>query len=378
MWTSFRKTTISILKASKRPILIFGNGVKTYAYTVAGGITSDLNSIDIDFPATTVKGITYLNGATYVMQPGGQIWNSVVNSVSVNGDWGPLNFIASQIEPDDGVFLSKQLVYLVAFGQWSTEVFFDAGNTSASPLGPVNGSKISYGCKVATSVQKIDDRLLWISATQSAGIQVSILSELNHTVISTKAIDRLLQSANLTTVYSLQLKINGHSFYILTLKDSNLTLVYDIVEDQWHQWTDEDGNYFPFVAYTYDASGNHVFQHETDGGLYYVDIDYYTDAGEKIVVDIYTPNFDANTARRKHLNIMKFYGDQEVGSILHVRSSDNDYKDWSNFRPVDLSLKTPMLTNCGTFVRRAYHFRHWSNTPLRLQAVDVQYDLGTL
>lgn len=366
----------SILGAT--PKLVFGNGAKTYAYTVAGGITSDLHTIDIDFPAETVPGIVYLNGATYVMQPTGQIWGSVVNSVDQAGDWTALNFIAAQIEPDDGVFLAKQLVYVIAMGHWSTEVFFDAGNASGSPLGNVQGSKISYGCKLAESVQEIDDRLFWVSSTRSAGIQVSMLEQLNHQVISTKPIERLIQGADLSEVFSLRLKINGHSFYVLTLKSANITLVYDISEGLWHQWTDENGNYFPYVAYTYTADGRHLFQHESNGKMYYVDMDVYTDAGAKIISDVYTPIFDASTTRRKHLNIMRFVGDQETGSTLHVRYSDNDYRNWSNFRSVDLSQPSPMLTNCGTFMRRAYHFRHWANTPMRLQAVDVQYDLGTL
>jgi len=58
--------------------------------------------------------------------------------------------------------------------------------------------------------------------------------------------------------------------------------------------------------------------------------------------------------------------------------SDDDYQTWSNFREVDLSKNRPMLTNCGTFRRRAYHFRHQSNTPLRIQAVELMIDLGTL
>lgn len=366
----------SILGAT--PKLVFGNGKKTYAYTVAGGITADLHTIDEDFPAETVKGIVYLNGATYVMQKGGQIWGSVVNSVDQPGDWSALNFIAAQIEPDDGVFLAKQLVYVIALGHWSTEVFYDAGAPEGSPLGNVQGSKISYGCKSADSVQEIDDRLFWISSTRSAGIQVSMLDQLNHQVISTKPIDRILQSSDLSTVYSLRLKISGHSFYILTLKDVNITLAYDISEGMWYQWSDANGNYFPYVAYTYTSDGKHVFQHEGSGKTFYVDAEVYTDAGSKIIADIYTPLFDANTTRRKHLNIMKFVGDQERGSVLFVRCSDDDYRTWSNFRQVSLSTSSPMLVNCGTFTRRAYHLRHWSNTPLRLQAIDVQYDLGTL
>lgn len=360
------------------PKLIFGNGKKTYAYDPVGGVTTDLNTIDADFPAETVKGIVYLNGATYVMQPTSQIWGSAINSVSVAGDWTPLNFIAAQIEPDPGVALHKQLVYIIAFGEWSTEVFFDAGNPTGSPLGPVQGSKISYGCENADSVQRIDDRLFWLSSSQTAGVQISMLEQLNHQVISTKPVERLLQNADLDVIYSWQLKIDGHSFYVITVKNSNFTLAYDVSENLWFQWTDTNGNYCPIVASSYDSENRHILQHESNGKMYYADSTYYTDGGDKIFVDIYTPNFDANTRRRKHLNIMEFVGDQETGSLLHVRCSDDDYRTWSNFRTVRLDKKRPILTNCGTFSKRAYHFRHWSNTPLRLQAVEVSYDLGTL
>jgi hypothetical protein len=343
-----------------------------------GTVSPDLHSIDVDFPVACVKGIVYLNGATYVMNSNGEIWGSVPNSVDVDGDWSAINFIAAQIEPDDGVYLAKQLVYVIAFGQWSTEVFFDAGNPTGSPLGPVQGSKISYGCASADSVQEIDDRLFWISSTKSAAIQVSMMDQLNHQVISTDPIDRLIQSSNLTQVQSLQLKINGHNFYILTLKDINITLAYDIKENLWHQWTDANGNYFPYAFYAYSADRHHVLQHESNGNLYYADTDYFNDDGAQIVVDIYTPVFDANTRRRKHLKIMTFIGDQETGSIIEARCSDDDYGTWTNFRKVDMSLKNPRLIDCGTFTKRAYHLRHRSNTKLRLQAVEVQYDIGSL
>lgn len=343
-----------------------------------GTVSPDLHSIDVDFPLSCVKGIVYLNGANYVMDSYGQIWGSVINSVDQAGDWSAIDFIAAQIEPDDGVYLAKQLVYVVAFGQWSTEVFFDAGNPTGSPLGPVQGSKISYGCASAESVQEIDDRLFWISSTKSAGIQVSMLDQLNHQIISTKPVDRLIQASNLNQVMSLQLKTDGHSFYILTLKDINVTLAYDISENLWHQWTDTNGDYFPFESYTYSADHHHVLQHDSNGGLYYADVDYFNDNGSQIIVDIYTPNFDGNTRRRKHLKVMTFIGDQESGSVLDVRCSDDDYSTWTNFRRVNLSLKNPSLIDCGTFTKRAYHFRHRSNTRLRLQAVEVQYDIGSL
>lgn len=361
------------------PKLVFMNGVK--AYTTNGlTVSLDLHTIDADYPILAVKGIVYLNGAMYVMDPFGQIWGSSINSVDQPGDWTATNFIAAQSEPDAGVALAKQLVYIIAMGQWSTEVFTDAGNPIGSPLQVVQGSKISFGCANADSVREIDDRLFWISSTKSSGTQVSMLDQLTHQVISDPYIDRLIQSSNLTQVISSQLKIDGHSFYILTLKDVNLTLVYDIVTKEWHIWTDTNGNYFPISDYTYSLGNphRHFFQHESNGQVYLVDSIYYNDAGAKIFRDIYTPKFDANTTRNKQMSLLRFVGDQITGSAVYVRWSDDDYQTWNNFRKVNLERKVAELIDLGTFRRRAFHFRSWSNTPFRMQALDTQYDIGVL
>lgn len=360
------------------PHLILGNGAKAYAYATGSGLSADLHSIDSDYPATTVKGFAFLNGPIYVTQPQAVVWGSAVNSVSQAGDWDPLNFIMAQIEPDGAVFTSKQLVYVVVLKQWTIEYFFDAGNATGSPLGPVQGMKVSYGCAHADSVQKINDILFFLSIDQTACLQVSQLDRGSHKVVSTPSIDRLLADKNITTIYSWQLKINGHSFYVLTLKEGNLTLAYDITEDLWFQWTDSDGNYFPIVASAYDNAGRHVLQHESNGQLYYISQQNYKDLDQPIYVDIITPLFDAGTSRRKQLKMMKFIGDQVTGSVMQSRYTDDDYQSWSNWRAVDMGAKSPMLLDCGTFIRRAYHIRFIKDLPFRLRAIDIQYDMGTL
>jgi len=50
------------------PKLIMQNGTEGYAYDDTSGITATLHSINANYPASTVKGLVYLNGATYVMQ----------------------------------------------------------------------------------------------------------------------------------------------------------------------------------------------------------------------------------------------------------------------------------------------------------------------
>ncbi len=367
----------SILGAT--PKLVINNGKKTYAYTVGGGLTSALDVIDVDFPSLTVKGPVYLNGTLFVMNTSAEIWNSAVNDITNVTSWGALNFIASQAEPDAGVALAKQLVYVVAFNEWSTEFFYYAGTPSGSPLGVSQGSKVTHGCLNADSVQSSDDQLFWLSTSKEASKpQVSMLDQGTHSIISTPAIERLLNGCTTSNVYSMHLKLDGHSFYVLTFPIDNLTIVYDIKEQLWHRWTDAYGRYFPYVSSTSDSSGNIILQHEENGSIYYFNSSYYTDDDEAMAVDIYTPIFDANTVRRKILNSLTLVGDQTVGSVVQVRHSDNDYLSWSNFRTLNMGTRCPTLGKCGTFKRRAYHLKHRSATPMRLQYADVEYDLGTL
>ena len=357
------------------PKLVFGNGIAAYTYDSGAGI---VEITDGDFPATFVKGWAYLNGVTYVATATAHIQGSDTNDPQ---NWDPLNDILAQIEPDQGIGLAKQLVYVAIFKQWSTEVFYDAGNAAGSPLGPVQGAKVNYGCVSSDSIQSIDGILIWVCTNQSASSQIIKMDGLKAEIISTNPVERLLDNADFDTVYSLQLKNEGHRFYILTAKDSNLTLVYDLDEKMWSQWTDEDGNYWPFVASTYDATTlRHQFQHETDGRIYLVNENYYTDAGEIITVEVVTPNFDGEVDRRKQMNRLTFVADLVEGSELQVRVNDHDYDPdkWSNWRTVGLDKKLPMLSNCGTFIRRAHQFRQQKPTAFRLKAINMQIDLGTL
>lgn len=352
------------------PKLILGNGVKGYTYNVASGL---LLIADADFPATFVKGWAFLDGTLYVMDTDGGIHGSDINAPDT---WDALNKILAQIEPDRGVALAKQLVYVIALKEWTTEVFYDAGNSTGSPLSPVQGAKLNYGCMTSDSVQNMDDVLLWVATNTQTSPQIVKMEKLAVTVVSTKPIDRLLSGMDFTTIYSWQFTEEGHRFYVLTSVVSNLTLVYDIDENLWYQWYDTDGNYIPIVSSTYRAPQVHLWQHRTNGKTYKASRTYTSDDGSLFSAEIITPNFDGGTRNNKTLTMLEVVGDQTQGSFIDLRCSDDDYQKYSNFRRVDMSKKHPRLTDCGTFSKRAYHLRHRCNTPMRLEAMEMLLLLG--
>ena len=358
------------------PRLQLGNGVGSYNYDTSAGLVAMTGA---NFPTSPVKGIAYLDGTTYVMDVTASIRGcTTINDPTVWTD--VLNRISAQIEADNGVALAKQLVYVLALGQWSTEVFYDQQNATASPLGPVQGAKINYGCANANTVQEIDGALLWVATNRGAAAQVILLDNLKPTIVSTKAIERLLGEADLSSMYSFGIKYEGHRFYGITLVTKNITLVYDMTDKMWMQWTDANGNYWPIVSTTFSTSLGRILQHATNGKLYRFDVSYTTDDGVLFPVDIYTPNFDGQSKRRKALSMLEIVADQTEGSILQVRHNDHDYTQdkWTNFRSVNLNQRKPFLQSEGTFLRRAYHFRHFCNTRFRVKAVELQMDTGVL
>lgn len=360
----------SVLGAT--PKLVLGDGVKAYTYETAGGL---VQITDADFPTAFVKGFAYLDGTLYVMDANANIKGSDINDPTA---WDALNTIQAQIEPDRGVALAKQLVYVLALKEWTTEVFYDAANPTGSPLSPVQGSKINFGCMSADTIQEIDGILFWAATNRTSGVQVVMVDKLTPRIISTKPIERLLDEINYTDVRSWSFRHDGHIYYGLTFITSNRTFVYDAREDAWYQWADTDENYFPIVSATFDASLNHYLQHGTNGKTYDVSDTQYTDDGSLITVDVVTPNFDGGTRRKKNMTSMEFIGDQVTGSVINVRCSDDDYQSWTNFRNVSMANKRAFLTGCGTFRRRAYHLRHRKNTAFRIKAAEMQLDLGTL
>jgi hypothetical protein len=331
------------------------------------------------FQAALVKGQAYLDGTTYVMTPKARIYGSEINDPVT---WEPLTFLTAQIEPDPGVFTAKQLAYVVAFKGWSTEFFYDAGNAVGSPLGSVQGAKLNHGCRSPGSVQDMGGVLIWISQTREGTIGVQKLEGLKAQAIGTPAVERLLQDHDhdTTEIYSVSFKLGGHRFYVVSFKQSNFTLVYDLTTDLWAQWTDSNGNYFPFVSATYTTNQEVLLQHETDGKIYTIAQDLYTDAGTPFSWELYTPNFDGGTKKIKYLHRIDLISDQTQGSVVEVRSNDWDFNParWTNFRSVDMGKKRPNLLNMGSFRRRTMHFRQRCDAPLRLQSVELQIEVGDL
>ena len=379
------------VSAGTPPIILFGSGATVeggppgalapVAYYMTAGIPilSTLTPGTNNFPYLTVPGFVYLDGYTYVMDIGGTIWQTATQNQVTN--WSNTAYISAQSDSDLGVQLARQLIYVVAIKQWTTQFFYDAGNATGSSLSPVPGALFNVGCLSSDTFAELDGELFWATQSKQGTYEIVQVVNLQLTVISTPGVERQLDLGPGGMFYALAYQHAGHRFYIITNTVTNVTMVYDIGEKLWHLWTDYQGNFYPVCARTVDPDGNEWHQMAATGNVYEMkaDYEYPNDSGNIVPVDIYTPNFDAGTDRGKALNMLFVNADQTPGSELYLRCSDDDYTNWTNFRKVDLGRRPPRtLPMCGSFVRRAYHLRHYANTPLRIRSLGLQLDLCTL
>jgi hypothetical protein len=351
----------------------FTNGTATLKWS---GIAATAYALLNGFPTDTiVPGAAYFDTYTFIMTEDGKIWNSEPNNPN---NWDALNFITAEAEPDKGVALAKHFNYLVAFGQWSTEFFYDAGTSIGSPLLPNQTFRMEFGCANGDSVVDMQQTVVWVGVGKNTGRVVLMLDGVKPVQMSDASVERILNQSTLENVRAYSLKIAGHYFYILNLLDDDLTLVLDIKSKQWCIWTSLVDNKETILDGVFFASYNNEAYtlDNLDGKLYNISEHTYTDDSGPIQYRIRTNLIDANSTKRKFIGRLEIVGDK-IGATLRIRHTDDDYNNWSQYRNVDLNATRSVTYQNGSFRRRAYEFFCTDNQPLRLQACEVDVDPGS-
>ena len=314
-----------------------------------------------------------LNRSLYIAGIDLGIWGTDLDDPTA---WDPLNVIYAYARPEGVRSLATQLSTIVVFKATTTEFFRDAGTTPA-PLQRVEGLFLDVGLQGYHTLVEVDDTLLWSSAQRSLQSGVWMMTKLGAKEISTPAVRRLLDEHRFSAQYGMALVFRGHTFYILAI-DGVPAQVYDITSGLWYQWTALGEVDWPFRGAAMGNTGGVFLQHRSNGKIYRLDDEVFTDDGLAIDMDIYPPEFDGGTRKGKYLARMYINGDQVEGSELKLRVSDDNQLSWSNYRLFDLGHSRPWIEHCGTFTKRFFHFRHSSPTACKLNEVELEMQVGVL
>lgn len=360
--------------------VVFGSGIitvmktETYLYTFDG--TTVTVHISMTYPVPTVRGIVLLDGTYYVMQPDGTIYGSAIQDPTT---WTALNFIGTDPGLGAAVRLFHHLNYALAMSTSGCQAFYDNANPPpGSPLSPASNAVFRIGCASAASVVSLGDMTIFVSKSAlTRGRSVSAFSGLSIVTLSSPYVDKILNRSSLLSVYAFGVSTTGHSFYVLNLLDIGVTLVCDLLEKAWYIWTSNvNGVQQPFqFGFYLNGVVQDLLQHLTDGSVHALEPSSYTDNGTAIACRIVTNPFDGGTVTDKFFSALNLIGDT-VQTTVSVRYSDDDYESWSAFRPVDMGSKRKQQRGLGKSRRRQFELLHEDATPLRLEAIEFDVNLG--
>lgn len=344
--------------------VILGNTV------VDGGITWECKGSYGGFPTPHIPTPVFLDGYLFLAKSNSaDIYNS---DLVMPESWSAANFITAEMFPDNVLALARQNNLVVALGQFSVEFFFDSGTSTTSPLARNAPMVQQFGTCAPYATFQNEKFCMVVGQSGTGGRCVWQIDGSTPKKVSTEYIEKILDAEGSTifTSTSFGVRTQGHFLFVLTLDTRNRTLVYDVEEKMWHEWSSGGTNKFAGKFVTDMEAGYVLVQHATDGNIYTLKPTKYTDDGVAITCTATTAKLDFDSMNRKQISDMYVIGDTNpLTTTLSFRWSDDDYQTWSSWHTLDLS-KRPVWNRNGVFRRRAYQFSYADNYPCRLESVE--------
>ena len=355
-------------------LLIMGDATDLFTINTSDTV---VDITDADLPTGPITPI-FFDSYIFVIKSGTpEIYNS---NVDVPTAWTSGDFLSSEQYADDLVALKRQINYVVGFGQYSTEFFFDAENATGSPLERNEGVGLKVGCAARDSIGQIDRRVFWIAQTQVGEPSVWMFDGLSASEIATESIKKILfnEGSNLTNTTAWICNHKGHTLYIINLNARNI--VYDVDEKIWTDWSINSSSthaVLPFKYATEGANNKILVLHNTDGKIYRLDPTIFTDDAGAILVEIITDRVDFKTNNWKTQLDLSLIADIQSSGTVTISWSDDDYVTFSATRSLDLTANRAFTKAGGVFRRRAYKLLHSTNAAFRAETLEVTYQMRT-
>jgi hypothetical protein len=353
-------------------LLVLGDGTDLVTITT-GGVVTDI--ADVDLPVGPITPV-FFDSYIFVAKAGTpEIYNS---NVDVPSAWTSGDFISAEQYADDTIALIRQINYVVAFGQYSTEFFFDAANASGSPLERNEGVSMKVGLAARDTVAQIDRRIFWVGQTQTGDPAVWQFEGLTASEISSEAIRKILvnEGSNLANATAWICSHKGHALYVINLNAR--TIVFDLEEKMWVDWSINSGGNHAVLPFKYATEGSNnkvLVLHNTDGKIYELDPALHVDDAGAILVEIITDKVDFGTTNFKQQIGCTLVGDVQSTGTVTLSWSDDDYVTYSATRSLSLSAGRAYTKAGGVFRRRSYKLLFSTTAPFRAEAIELTYQL---
>lgn len=414
------------ITAGTRIATVSATSITTTVATTAtnAGITITKEPIAKIISANFVTSFTQYIGAFvemdgYVFYPtdNGNIWNSDLNSVT---NYTATSFIQPNMSPDPPVALGRQKNIIICFGSASKEAYYNAGNATGSPLQRIPQAFERIGCLDQRSVTTIENSIYMVSAPHYGDIGVFKIADLTTQKISPPNIDRII--GNIATggaIYANSFRLGGYPYlglYISLASDGPASMLllesgdnlllesgdkillednpaqnasfvrYLVHNTQLNIWSEWDCFQPTYVDGGSSGTANQIYatsRVSTLGKVYTIyplgQGQVWQDDGVAYSCQIRTARMDWGTGKRKFIKEIRLIADTQTGGTVTLEKSDDDYQTWQTLGTFDLTQAKKNISRGGSHLDgRAYRLTHSYNGPFRAEALEFDYEVGSV
>ncbi|OGO93507.1 MAG: hypothetical protein A3F10_05645 [Coxiella sp. RIFCSPHIGHO2_12_FULL_42_15] len=278
---------VSMVHNNQMLVIVDGSGGYTYHFTT--GVFQKIT--DSGF-TTQPQMIDYLDGYFIVCQGDSNVFHlSALNNAN---QWtletGATQFALVQSQPGKLVGLATLHGRLFLFGEYATEVWYDAG-ASDFPLRRDNNLLLQYGCASRATIAAGHQCLFWLARDKDGVGSVKMTDGTLPRTISTPVIEYAIQQyQNIQNSFGFVFKEDGHIFYQLTFPDDQVTWLYDATMNAWSQLQDSQQGCHQATCHAFFNS-EHIVGDKKGPYLLALSSRYLTNGGEWIHRERTGPHF---------------------------------------------------------------------------------------
>lgn len=286
--------------------LVFVDGKNGYSYTVDDGIQP-------------LGGAGWYISNSVTVQEGYFIFNQsntdhFFTSLQYSVQFDPTEYASATTLSDHVTAVISDHKMLWVFGSKSIDFWYLSGNADFV-FSKMQGHSLERGVLAPASIDKINNTVIFLADDGKVYAGVST----NPTVISNRAVEYHIASADATQASSYTYTEEGHIFYLLTLPEINQTWVYDMSNGLWHRRSHYFWGRHHSSCYAY-AFGKHLVGDAFVGKVHEMSLNIYRDDSEIIqrIADSTQLSFN-----RQRLTFHSIEIDMELGSSKSFGYGDN-------------------------------------------------------
>ena len=347
-------------------------GVQRVFYSTAIATWTEIT--DTDFTGLSHRGkMEFMDGFAFMADNTAKsVYNSDLNSLSA---WSADSYIAKQIVQDEVQGLARLNRQIICFGSETAEVFFNAGNDVASPLGraPEKFARIGLDSQIVAGYTHyyatLGGRIYFVGRDASAiSLGAYAYDGERFEKVSSPAIDAILSEHSGSNYSVNKVVFSGQEGIAFALDATTAaTQRWLVFFPAWKDWFEWQSTVFTPVNNGEWFLGTGTNQH-TLKRLSRATSNWQDDGTNFTWTHQFKLPSKGND--RKFMSMFGVIGDTaRSASSLNVQFSDDDWQTLTTARVIDMTTPDKAIYRCGSYMGRGVRLTHTANLDVRLEAV---------